>query len=296
MRWKAVFAIIWFFFAAVNGRCDRNVISACYTSFLGSDENMQAQCAAYEKIKTCIAPHKDACAGDPTLATIVTLERKCGSGGLGGDVVGGNPPNIQNECAISKLMTCIQMIQNLVTENFEGFPSAQLINTVCPNFKSFKNCVSPIERECGAIRTVQAQQIIKGIQEAVSLTDLMCGSEFKAGFLKHGMQCFDKKSFKNATQNQCASMMAPRPETSSSSPSPESKARECRRTTQMFECYAQQVGAECDKEAVAFVQEVKGRYMNLIKGHLGCQASGSVRLVTKPSVFIVFLLAAFFMY
>ncbi|VDI45995.1 Hypothetical predicted protein [Mytilus galloprovincialis] len=296
MRWKAVFAIIWVFFAAVNGRCDRNVISACYTSVLGSDENMQAQCAAYDNIKTCIAPHKDACAGDPTLVTITSLEQMCGSGGLGGDGDGGDPPNIQNECGVSKLMTCVQMLQNLVTENFEGFPSAQQINTVCLNFKSFKNCISPIERACGAIRTVQAQQIIKGIQAAVSLTDLMCGSEFKAGFLKHGMQCFDKKSFKNATRNKCASMMAPRPETSSLSPSPESKARECRRTTQMFECYAQQVGTERDKEAVAFVQEVKGRSMNLIQGHLGCQASGSVRLVTKPSVFIVFLLAAFFMY
>ncbi|VDI11976.1 Hypothetical predicted protein, partial [Mytilus galloprovincialis] len=215
-------------YRAVNGRCDRNVISACYTSVLGSAESMQAQCAAYENIKTCIAPHKDACAGDPTLATITSLEQMCGSGGFGGDGDGGDPPNIQNECAISKWMTCIQMIQNLVTENFEGFPSAQIINTVCPNFKSFKNCISPIERACGAIRTVQAQQIIKGIQAAVSLTDLMCGSEFKAGFLKHGMQCFDKKSFKNATRNKCASMMAPRPETSSLSPSPESKARECR--------------------------------------------------------------------
>ncbi|XP_063434965.1 uncharacterized protein LOC134716119 [Mytilus trossulus] len=294
MRWEAVYAVICIYFAAVNGICDRNVISACYAGVLGSGENMQAQCAAYETVKTCIAPHKDECAGDPTLTGLAGLEQLCGSGGAG-SAGGGPPPNIPNGCAVSKLMTCVQMLQNLVTENFEGFPSAQQINTVCPNLKSFKNCVSPIERECGAIRTVQAQQIIKGIQAVVSLTDLMCGSEFKAGFLKHGMQCFDKRSFKNATRYKCESLMAPRPEPSTS-PTPESKARECQRSTHMFECIAKQVEAECNDEAVAFVQKVQIKFMNIMLGNLGCPTSGSVRQVTQPSVFLIFLLPAFFMY
>ncbi|XP_052101637.1 uncharacterized protein LOC127735496 [Mytilus californianus] len=124
----------------------------------------------------------------------------------------------------------------------------------------------------------------------------MCGAEFKAGFLKHGMECFDKTSLKNATRDKCASMTAPKPEPESSFPSPESKARECQRTTSMFECYAQQVEAECGDEAVMFFKKLEGRYMNSILGNLGCQTSGNVRLAAQPSASLFFLLAAFFMY
>lgn len=48
--------------------------------------------------------------------------------------------------------------------------------------------------------------------------------------MKHGMACFDKESFKNATKANCDSMKAPKPEpgtTGSAEPEPESKAQEC---------------------------------------------------------------------
>ncbi|CAC5417824.1 unnamed protein product [Mytilus coruscus] len=353
MKREIIFALVCIFIAAVNGRCDRNVISACFTSW-GQSGNNQTQCAAYENIKKCIAPHKDVCAGDPTLSVIASLEQMCN----------GVVPNIPNVCAVDacamsmqqyqqktsgepieatpelcaavtkyktcveegksqcpdsqsvtnaemmiksyeslcggcaapKLMTCVQMLGNLVTEDFEGYLSYQKIDTVCPKYKSFKDCVSPIKTKCDAIDTAQARQISKGIEAAVSLTDLMCDAEFKPGFLKHGMECFDKTSFKNATRDKCASMMAPKPEPESSFPSPESKAQECQRYLSMHECIVQQVYAVCSAEAGEFVRKVEGRSKNSILGFLGCPTSGSVRLVAQSSASLVFLLAAFFMY
>ncbi|XP_052101627.1 uncharacterized protein LOC127735488 isoform X2 [Mytilus californianus] len=334
MKKKIFFALVCLFIAAVSGRCDRNAISACFTSWSQSGD-MQTQCAAYENIKKCIAPHKDACAGDPTLAAIAPLEQMCSGGYL---------PNIPNVCAVDvcamgmqqyqpkssgepievtpelcaaaskyktcveqgksqcpdsqsvtnaemliesyetlcggctapKLMKCTQMLGDLMTEDFERFPTHEQINTVCPKLTSFKNCISPIKTKCDAMKSSQAQQISKGIEAAFSYTDLMCGADFKAGFMKHGMECFDKASFKNATSANCASMMAPKPEpeSSSASPEPESKTQECQRTTSMFECYVQQVEAECGEDAVEFISTVKGRFMNVILVNLNCPTSG----------------------
>ncbi|XP_052101631.1 uncharacterized protein LOC127735491 [Mytilus californianus] len=361
MNREIIFAVVCTLIAAVNGNCDRNAISACLAGLGQGSENPQAQCATFENVKKCIAPHKDACAGDPTLAAIAPLEQMCSGGG-------GNPPNIPNVCAVDvcamsmqqyqpkssgepieatpelcaaaskyktcveqgksqcpdsqsvtnaemmiesyktlcggctapKLMKCTQMLGDLMTEDFEGFPTHEQINTVCPKLTSFKNCISPIKTKCDAMKSSQAQQISKGIEAALSYTDLMCGADFKAGFMKHGMGCFDKASFKNATSANCESMMAPKPEPESSSASPEpeseSKAQECQRTTSMFECYAQQVEAECGEDAVEFISKVKGRFMNAILGNLNCPTSGGVRLAAQTSVFLAFLLATFFMY
>lgn len=357
MSREIIFAVVCTFIAAVNGNCDRNAISACFVGMgQGSSENLQAQCAAFNTLKECIAPHKEACAGDPVmdaLKPLMTLEQMC-SGNMpsvcavdacamsmqqyqpksSGEPIEATPelcaavtkyktcveegksqcPDSQSVanaemmieqfeslcggCAAPKLVTCAKMLGDLNPEDFDGYPSHEQINTVCPKLKNFKKCISPIKTKCDAINTDQAKKISKDIETSLGLTDLMCGSEFKAGFMKHGMECFDKASFKNATSANCASMMAPKPEPENSSPEPEpeSKAQECQRTTQMFECTAQQVEAECDDEAVVFVQKVQGRFMNSILGNLGCPTSGGVRLAAQTSVFLAFLLAAVFMY
>ncbi|XP_063434977.1 uncharacterized protein LOC134716124 isoform X3 [Mytilus trossulus] len=367
MNREIIFAVVCTFIAAVNGVCDRQAVSTCYGAMQGSNENMQAQCAAYETVKTCIAPHKDECAGDPTLAALAGLAQLCG-GGAGG-AGGGTPPNIPTMCAVdtcamsmqkympqgegetpiveaspemcaaatqyktcvengrsqcpdsqsvknaemmikqfeslcggcatAKLMKCVQMLGSLAAEGFDGYPTHEQINTVCPKMNQFKTCVTPIKAKCAAIDNDQAKQITKGIEASLGMVDVMCGSEFKAGFMKHGMACFDKKSFKNATAANCDSMMAPKPEpetTGKPAPESESKAQECQRTSQMFECTAQQVEAECDDEAVAFVQQVEMKFRNVVLGKLGCPTSGGVRLAAQTSVFLAFLLAAFFMY
>ncbi|XP_071169106.1 uncharacterized protein [Mytilus edulis] len=368
MNREIIFAVVCTFIAVVNGACDRQAISTCLSTHMTDSENLQAQCAAYENVKTCIAPHKDACAGDPTLTAIAPLAQMCGGGGGAG---GGNPPNIPNMCAVDlcvsgvqkympkvqgepitisdetstefcaaatqyktcvengrsqcpdspsvtnaemmikqfesickgcaadKMGKCFNMIGSLTTEDFEGYPTHEQINTACPKMNQFKTCIAPFKANCDALNTDQAKQISKAIEASLGLVDLMCGSEFKAGFMKHGMACFDKESFKNATKANCDSMKAPKPEpgtTGSAEPEPESKAQECQRTTQMFECTAQQVEAECDDEAVSFVEKVQNKFMNMMLGNLGCSTSGGVRLAAQTSVFLAFLLAAFFMY
>ncbi|VDI42757.1 Hypothetical predicted protein, partial [Mytilus galloprovincialis] len=133
-------------------------------------------------------------------------------------------------CATPEVVKCFNMIGSLTTEDFEGYPTHEQINTACPKMNQFKTCIAPFKANCDAINTDQAKQISKAIEATLGLVDLMCGSEFKAGFMKHGMECFDKESFKNATKANCDSMKAPKPEpgtTGSAEPEPESKAQEC---------------------------------------------------------------------
>ncbi|XP_005111443.2 uncharacterized protein LOC101845512 [Aplysia californica] len=132
--------------AALTEGCDPSQIAACSAGMQNPGQDVDAMCAAAEKMKQCILKAVEGCPPEVVAQSTKALEQSTA------------PCNPDSGCSMKKMKKCIEGLPMEAPPN----PDEIDLNTMCPKISKAKMCLEKIVNSC------DNQDIKSSIQQTVT--------------------------------------------------------------------------------------------------------------------------------